>query len=176
MNDELAHLHQRLAEEGEKMLTFFGGLTDADWSQQVYVSGSGWDVHHVLAHFVSAEVTYLHYLRQTLAGGPGLPPDFDIDAFNESQVPPLSRRAIPALLADLRTARAHTVAVVAGLSPDDLERRGRHPWLGETDLRSVLKLLYRHPMIHLRDIRQALKSRSPVGSEGAVPRSDEQRA
>jgi hypothetical protein len=175
MNDELAHLHQRLADEGEKMLTFFGELTDADWRQQVYVSGSGWDVHHVLAHFVSAEVTYLYYLRQTLDGGPGLPADFDIDAFNESQVPPLSRRTVPALLADLRTARGNTVAVVAALSPGDLERRGRHPWLGETDLRSVLKLLYRHPMIHLRDIRQALKTRSPVAQEGAATRSDEQR-
>ena len=55
--------------------------------------------------------------------------------------------------------------MVAGLTPADLDRRGRHPWLGEADLRSVLKLLYRHPMIHLRDVRAALRSRTPVAHE-----------
>jgi len=162
VSDELTHIHQRLLDEGERMLAFFEGLSASDWQQQVYTTGSEWRVRQVLAHFVSAEKTYLHYLRQVVDGGPGLPPDFDIDAFNESQVPTLSQQPIPSLLEELRTARAESAATVAGLSADDLDRRGRHPWLGDTDLRSVLKLLYRHPMIHLRDIRQAIQTKSPV--------------
>jgi len=162
MNDELALVRRRLDEEGGKMSAFFEGLSEADWNQQVYVTGSGWKVRDLLAHFVSAERTYVEYIGRLLRGGEGVPADFDLNAFNEAEVPQLSRRSKDELLAALRQARVDSLATVAALTPDDLERRGRHPWFGETDLRSVLKLLYRHPMIHMRDAKRALKTGIPV--------------
>ena len=170
MIDEIGLVQRRLEEEGEKMLAFFEGLPGADWAQTVYVDGSGWTVRDLLAHFLSAEQTYVEYIRRLLRGEAGLPPDFDLNAFNEAEVPRLTRLSTNELLGALRSARAATVTTVAGLVPGDLECRGWHPWLGDTDLGSVLKLLYRHPMIHLRDVRRALKTGKPVrsseGSEG----------
>ncbi len=55
MSDELALVSRRLEEEGGKMLAFFEELSDGDWEQQVYVTGSGWRIRDLLAHFVSAE-------------------------------------------------------------------------------------------------------------------------
>jgi hypothetical protein len=59
-------------------------------------------------------------------------------------------------LAEFRQARQETVRFVGGLTDSDLDRRGYHPWFGDGDLRFLLKLLYRHPLLHLRDARQAL--------------------
>jgi uncharacterized protein (TIGR03083 family) len=162
MSEELDLVKRRLEEEGVKTAAFFESLSMEDLGRQVYVTGSGWRVHDLLAHFVSAERAYVEYLRLLLQGGRGVTADFDIDEFNESEVPRLSLRPTEELLGAFRRARAESVATVAALQPADLDRRGRHPWFGETDLRSVLKLLYRHPMIHLRDARRALKTGRPV--------------
>ncbi len=159
---EIEYLQQRLASEGRKTHGFFQALNPPDWDRPVYTTGSAWRVRHVLAHFISAETGYLHYLRQAVAGGPGVPRDFDIDAFNEAEVPQLDRLKPDDLLSAFETAREETIMFVGGLTPADLERRGYHPWFGDGDLRFILKLIYRHPKLHLRDVRQALDSGSPV--------------
>jgi len=173
MISEIGLVHRRLEEEGAKMQAFFEGLPAADWAQTVYLDGSGWTVRDLLAHFLSAEQTYVEYIRRLLRGEAGLPADFDLNAFNEAEVPRLSRLPTSELLGALQSARAATVTTVAGLGPDDLERRGWHPWLGDTDLGSVLKLLYRHPMIHLRDARRALKTGKPVRSSEGTQEGEE---
>jgi uncharacterized damage-inducible protein DinB len=159
---EIERLQQRLAAEGEKVASFFGALSAELWDRQVYTTGSQWTIRHVLAHFVSAERTYLYYMRDVVDGGTGVPRDFDIDGFNESQVPALAQRPGAELLSALRQARSETVAFVGGLSSSDLDRRGYHPWFGDADLRFMLKLIYRHPMLHTRDVRQALETGAPV--------------
>ena len=162
MTGEIEHLQQRLAAEGEKVAGFFEALSPDDWDRRVYTTGSQWAVRHILAHFVSAERAYLYFMRDVVGGGSGVPPDFDIDAFNESEVPNLGLRAPPELLRALRQARSETVVFVGGLSLPDLDRRGYHPWFGDADLRFMLKLTYRHPMLHVRDVRQALETGAPI--------------
>lgn len=159
---EIHHLQQRLASEGRKTHNFFRALTPMDWDRPVYTSGSAWRVRHVLAHFISAETGYLRYLRQAVAGGPGVPRDFDIDAFNESEVPRLDGLKADELLSTFEATRAETIEFVGGLTAADLDRRGYHPWFGDGDLRFILKLIYRHPQLHVRDVRQALDSGSPL--------------
>lgn len=161
-NDEVGHLRRRLEAEGEKTLTFFRRLAPQEWDQAVYTTGSAWRVRHVLAHFVSAERGTLRYMRQAVEGGPGVPRDFDIDAFNESEVPRLTELPDAELLAAFRQARLETAEFVGGLTSSDLDRRGYHPWFGDADLRFMLKLTYRHPMLHLRDVRQALDTGAPL--------------
>jgi len=51
---------------------------------------------------------------------------------------------------------------VQKMQESDLERKGRHPFLGITTLEEMLKLIYRHTMIHQRDIRRALEADRPV--------------
>jgi hypothetical protein len=45
-------------------------------------------------------------------------------------------------------------AFVAGLSEADLQKTGRHPFLGETSLAEMIKMVYRHNQIHYRDLRK----------------------
>jgi uncharacterized damage-inducible protein DinB len=161
-DEQLEHLRQRLTTEGEKTVDFFASLAPGAWEQPVYSSGPRWNVRQVLAHFVSAEQGYLRYMRDTLAGGPGVPRDFDIDAFNAAQVEQLSGMTPAHLLEALRIVRRETCAFVAGLQPEDLGRVGYHPWFGDESLAFLIRLIYRHPMLHIRDIRRALESGAPL--------------
>lgn len=164
----LLHIRGRMKEEGEKTAAYFESLADSDWDQQVYTTGSGWRVRQLLAHFISAERTFEHFIRDVLKGGSGAPRDFDIDAFNESEVPELE--AQPAELIDAyRTTRLQTLDLLDEVGSADLGLRGYHPWFGDSQLEDMLKLIYRHNIIHLRDIRRALKSGEPVPHLDVTP-------
>lgn len=161
-DSQLEHIARRLEEEGQKALEFFAGLKEADWKQQVYSTGSRWTVRHILAHFVSAERGFLWLVRDVLGGGPGATRETDIDAFNEREVARLSSLSTHRLLEDFRTARHAMLELVRQMQPADLQRVGYHPWFGQTELAKMLKLVYRHNMVHLRDARKALKLGQPV--------------
>jgi hypothetical protein len=60
--------------------------------------------------------------------------------------------------------RAATLSVIESLSDSDLDRQGRHPWLGVAELEKIIKLIYRHNMLHQRDIQKALESGQPIPS------------
>lgn len=161
MSESLVHIRKRLIEEGDKTLAFFEGLAPADWDQQVYVTGSGWHVRQVLAHFVSAERAYQARLLDVLHGGRGAPSDLDIDRFNEAETPPLSRQSIPGLIGELRLARSETVRMTENMRESDLSRQAFHPWFGENDVAFFLKLLYRHQAMHLFEVKRSLESGQP---------------
>lgn len=162
MPESIPHLQSRLEQEGDKVCAFFETLPPEAWDQRVYTTGSAWQVRHVLAHFITAERGYLYYMRDAVRGGPGVPRDFDIDAFNEAQVPSLEDHTNDALLQALRDARRETITFIGSLAPTDLEQVGFHPWFGEGSLAFMIKLIYRHPLLHLRDVRQALETGKPV--------------
>jgi hypothetical protein len=48
------------------------------------------------------------------------------------------------------------VMFVHGLGNLDLERKGRHPYLGVVCLRDMIKMIYVHNHAHLRDVQKAL--------------------
>ncbi len=152
-------LARRLRAEGEKMKAFFAALSPADWQRSVYTDGVTWQVRDVLAHFVASERGFLALLKNVLAGEGGASPDFSIDAYNQTQVRALSDRVPEALLVDYVRAREETAAWVAALRPEDLAARGRHPFLGETTLEEMIKMIYRHNQIHYRDLRRLLGGR-----------------
>lgn len=49
-------------------------------------------------------------------------------------------------------------ALVASFTEEDLQKQGRHPFLGLTTLAEMVKMVYRHNQIHLRDLRKSLES------------------
>lgn len=162
-------LRKRLSDEGQKTAAFFRTLDDPAYQQQVYTTGPNWRVRELLAHFVSTEQTLLFYGRQILAGGQGAPAGFVIDEYNATQVAGL-RAATPAdLIAQFEAARAETVALVTSMADADFDRVGRHPWFGLIPLENMLKLVYRHNMLHERDVRRALETGQPVAHVDAQP-------
>jgi uncharacterized protein (TIGR03083 family) len=161
-DNELDLIARRLEEEGHKAVEFFAGLDEPAWSQQVYTTGSRWTPRHILAHFLSAERGFLWLIRDVLSGGPGADRHTDIDSFNEREVARLSTKSPQSLMEEFRQVRATLVQIVRQMKPADLQRSGYHPWFGETEVAKMLKLVYRHNMIHLRDIRKALETGQPV--------------
>jgi hypothetical protein len=162
MSAELQRLARRLAEDGAKTAEFFNGLVAEDWAQQVYRTGSKWTVRDILAHFVSAERSFRELLNDIMHGGKGAPRNLDIIEFNEEAVPALHALSPQDLQLAFSEAREGTIEIAASMTAADLDKVGYHPWFGDVDLRSMVKLVYRHNMIHLRDIRRALKDRAPV--------------
>ncbi|HEX9797934.1 MAG TPA: DinB family protein [Anaerolineales bacterium] len=160
--NEIDHLVKRLQQDGEKTLAYFAGLGPDDWRAQVYTTGSGWRVHDILAHFVSAERSFFLLVENVAGGGDGAPRDLDINEFNEAEVPKLEAISPDELQAAYREARQASGRLAAGLDPADLDRVGYHPWFGQVTVRHMLKLVYRHNMIHLRDVRKALAQGAPV--------------
>ncbi len=164
-DDQLPIIVNRLANEGLKTLDFFRSLTPEQWSQPVYASGMGWTPREVLCHLLNAEQGFHYPISDILLGGPGSPEDVDIDALNEQQVGGMDCTDIAAIRDAFSQARITTIEIVRKMQPADLDREGRHPFFGRTTVDKMLKLIYRHNMIHQRDIRRALDQASPVDAE-----------
>jgi hypothetical protein len=148
---------RRLIEEGDAALAFFRGLEENHWGRRVYTEGSQWTVRQVLCHFVSAEAGFLRLARNILGDGEGAPEGMDLDVFNEREVGAMATRAPNELLSEFERLRAENVTLVEEIREADLDREGRHPFFGRSSLEKLFKLIYRHNMMHLRDIRRVLQ-------------------
>lgn len=156
MPDTPEFLQERLLGEGEKTRAFFMDLPDENWMLRIYTEGSQWSVYQILAHFVSTEIAINRLIENILAGGTGAPEDFDIDEYNERKAGELKDFDRTDLLEQFLIMRRKNADIVGKFSQADLEKTGRHPFLGVTSLRNIIKLLYRHNQIHLHDVRKAL--------------------
>ncbi len=158
--DEIHHLKMRLSTEADKILNFFKELTPEQWEKEIYLDGSHWRVKQILAHLVSTEEAIIELVNDVLMGGAGAPEDFDINAFNERRSVEMSNFTIPVLLEQFTQKRQSSILLVSRMTPADLTRLGRHPFLGMVTLGEIIRLLYLHSQIHLRDIRRVLASDS----------------
>lgn len=153
---ELTDLADKLNSEGERFVTFFSGLPDAQWQANVYTEGAVWTVRNVLAHFVTSERGLVKLFEQMRQGGVGVADDFSIDRFNASQQEKAKEFSPQELLEQYKSVRSNSVMWVLELKESDLEITGRHPFLGQTTLREMVKMLYLHNQIHYRDLKKAL--------------------
>jgi uncharacterized damage-inducible protein DinB len=156
MPETPAFLAERLKTEGEKTAAFFASLTADQWKAEVYTEGATWTVRNVLAHYLTAERGFVKIFASIREGGPGAAEDFDIDRYNASQQRKTQELDPAELLEQFIAVRAEMTAWVAGLSEADLEKPGRHPFLGQTTLGEMIKMVYRHNQIHFRDLRKVL--------------------
>ena len=154
---ELTELADKLTAEGERFVTFFSGLTDAQWQADVYTEGTTWSVRNVLAHFVTSERGLVKLFEEIRKGGAGIADDFSIDRYNARQQEKTQELTPQELLEQYKSVRADSVTWVRGLQESDLEITGRHPFLGPTTIREMIKMLYLHNQLHYRDMKKALK-------------------
>jgi len=171
MSERQELIINRLREEGTKTVEFFRSISDKDFQQQVYTTGPQWDARNLLAHFVSAERTFAFYGHNILNGGEGAPEDFVIDEFNETQVGRMKTASASDLIEQFEEARTNTIHLIESMSDADFDRIGRHPWFGKVPLGNMIKLIYRHTMLHQRDIKKAIETKQPVPHVDAKPLS-----
>lgn len=154
---ELNELADKLQSEGEKFFTLFAGLTDDQWQKEVYTEGETWTIRNVLAHFVTSERGLVKLFERIRISGEGSPDDFSIDRYNAAQQQKTRDLSPQELLEQYRAIRSDSVAWTLSLEELDLETQGRHPFLGMTTLREMIKMLYLHNQIHYRDMKKVLK-------------------
>lgn len=149
-------LVNRLREVGEKSVQFFQELNPEQFETKIYADGSQWSVRQVLAHFALAENSLYRLVGNIVNGGTGTPEDFDLNAYNERKVSSVEKSTVDDLLDLFKENRQSTIEFVSGLSSSDLEKVGRHPFLGNAAVADIIKLIYRHNQIHIREIRRAI--------------------
>jgi hypothetical protein len=154
MGDRAERLAKKLLEEGQKTLEFYRGLDEGQWGLEVYTEGACWRVQDVLAHFVVTEIGIPRIIQNILDGGEGSSGDFNLDEFNVRKVAGLENIPPVDLLARFQDLRQQTVRFVAGMGDAELDKVGRHPFLGQATVEDMLKLMYRHNQIHQRDLRR----------------------
>ncbi len=150
-------LAERLTSESQKTLEFFRALSPEQWDCVVYPQGPVWTARHLLAHFVSAEQAITELIEDISSGGAGAPEGFDIDGFNAAGVAEFVKQTPEELLVAFEQSRRACVELVRQMQPADLLKNGRHPFLGWVTVEDIIKMLYRHDQIHLRDLRRLLK-------------------
>ena len=154
--DDAAALSAKLKNDAVRLESHLAALGEDKWSAQVYSDGASWTVRDVVAHLVSAERAFLALFHDIQRGGEGVSEGFVIDEFNAREHAKNERIGWDELLALFRRTRARMIALVESLSMEDLEKRGRHPYLGVTSLREMVKMIYIHSQTHLRDVRRTI--------------------
>jgi hypothetical protein len=128
--------------------TLLAGLPDA-WTGTPDVDG-GWRPRDVVGHLVSAELSnWPHRIGRILEDGTSRPFDpFDRVAHVERDIDvPLDE-----LVTTFGELRAANLAIVERLTGADLDRRGRHPALGEVTLRQLIATWTVHDLDHISQI------------------------
>lgn len=154
---ESTELAEKLKTEGERMAAFFAEITDEQWTHEVYTEGTTWSIRNVLSHFVTSERGLVKLFERIRTTGEGAAEDFSIDRYNAAQQQRTESLTPAELLDQYREVRAESVKWVSGLKDEELEIKGRHPFLGETIIREMVKMLYLHNQLHYRDVKRALK-------------------
>jgi hypothetical protein len=147
---------EKLLQEGQKTELYFSALTEPEFGICVYLDEQKWQIRDVLAHFISAEKSFLVLFDNINNHGEGSPEDFSINDFNNSQVEKMKNIVSADLLELFRETRAQTVKWVNGLTEEDMEKTGRHPAMGEAKLWEMIKMIYLHNQMHLRDLRSSI--------------------
>lgn len=157
MAESIEFLVGRLRSEGDKALEFWNNLKPTQWEVEIYSDGEVWTIRNLLVHFVTAEKGFLNIFSDIINGGSGVREDFDIDRYNSSQQKKNIDFSTAELIDEFRVVREEMIYFVMGLTDADLLKVGRHPFLGQVALLEMVKLIYRHNQLHLRDVRKLLE-------------------
>jgi uncharacterized damage-inducible protein DinB len=151
----------KLLAEGERTTQFFYALPDAIWHAELYADGARWSVAQTLEHLIVAEQLLIEMIQNVADSGPGAPAGFDIERTNAAKTGALGSLTRGALVAAFGATRARTAACARQLSAEQLLRRGRHPAMGDSAVGEMLRMIYLHNTLHIKDIKRLdLQSRS----------------
>jgi hypothetical protein len=150
-------LASRLEKGRQKTLEFLNKLTPEQWQEPLYQEPM-WHVHNLLSHFVSAENELFTLIQSVAEGKSGAPFNLDIDEYNAAEQSRLEGISPEILLGKFDQARRKTIAWVQTLGPDQLDRIGWHPVLGNVNVETMLLSIYGHQLMHMRDLMKLMGS------------------
>lgn len=146
-------LAKRLTNEGRKTEAYFSEIPTEFWDHSLYADGASWTVRQVLAHIVETETALPSLFKHIVEGGSGIDRDFDLNEYNQRTVEEITERDPQKLVAMFSERRIKTIDFVSGLSDEDLAMEGYHPFLGQAEIKEMIRLFYLHVQLHIRDVR-----------------------
>ena len=154
MDDNNKKLIEKLSKDQQKVYDLFSSLNECEWNMEVYVN---WKVRDILAHFISAEKAFLELFESIRLSSGELPNDFSIDDYNNSEIEKYKNIRPNDLIKDFMNTRNKTIDWVRQVKADELDLIGRHPAMGYTKLREMIRMICLHNQIHIRDVSAILK-------------------
>jgi len=141
-----------------KSLEVFRSVEPDLWEQPIFDDPESWDLKDLVAHFIYSEEYILSLAQDISFGGEGSPEDIDIDAFNENGIEELRHRSVNELLDILNDVRKTSISWVRELDELELDRVGRHPVLGASNVETIINSIYAHQLLHMREIAPRLRN------------------
>ena len=121
--------------------------------------GESWSPYDVLGHYIHGEKTdWIPRLRRMLEHGTALPFD-KFDRF--AQFRDSAGKSLEELLDEFARRRRESLSALDAFALDEaaLDRRGRHPELGEVTVRQLLACWVAHDLDHLMQVARVLAHR-----------------
>ncbi len=157
MVDRRSGIISELENSLHQAIAFYRSLEPEELDLKVYQDGESWTAIQVLAHLITIERSMQRLFNNILSGGPGAPPDFDIERYNRSQPRKLFQFGLEELIQQFQLVREATVSIVRNMDEKDLDREGRHAYHGHGKLERFIRWTYEHQRIHEDEIRRAIK-------------------
>ena len=156
MSDKANKLADKLTQEGERSLAFFRALPAEMWHKQIYSEGAAWTTRDIFEHLATSEHGMKRLCEQIIATGVGAAEDFDIDTHNKSRTGRFAHLSLEDLTQMVVDTRARTITYARTLDDAQLEKRGRHPAMGDSSIEGILKIMYLHNTLHISDIKKTM--------------------
>ncbi len=113
---------------------------------------SEWSIKDALAHLAGNEALMTKALQNIATGSQESEREFDNEAENRAQVARGRQKSLDQVLHDLEESRRRLLELLDGLTREQLERRGNHPYQGQMTVREFLAVIYTHEETHTREI------------------------
>lgn len=126
------------------------GLTPAQL--ELKMPGEDWSIKDALAHLAGNEALMLRALESIVVGSTQSEQGFDNEAQNRAQVERGRTLTLAQIWQELDANRRRLLDFLNGLTPEQIERRGTHPYQGMMTVREFLGIIYSHEQTHVREM------------------------
>jgi len=152
--DRKLAIREELVEAQRDLLETLDRIGPEDWLRTS--PNEGWTVRDLLTHLTTSETGFVPSLRRMAAGQGGVPPDFDPNRWNASQ---LRRRADPdpvQLRSELEASHAEMLVLLESIDDAALDQTGHLSTGVDGSTEDNFHVVADHKRIHTGDIRAAL--------------------
>src|SRR5262245_42614418 len=107
-----------------------------------------WSARDILCHLADCEIVFAFRLRQTLAEDRHVIQPFD----QEQWAKPYGTQEADAALATFEAVRAWNLALLRGVTPEQMATRVIHPERGEMTFETIVETMAGHDLNHLKQL------------------------
>jgi hypothetical protein len=126
------------------------------WENQVYSEGANWNVRQIAIHLMVSDAGQNKSLKGIIAGGEGLPADFDLQLYNQRSVEKRAALTVDEARSGLANSFAERQVWLDTLDDAALNATGRDAALKMQTVEQFLLGMAEHERSHAKDIARAL--------------------